>query len=69
LEVIEKIIELLKAFIHKKIPYYAQNIVTALIALKDIASFVPTAIYKTLFYIAVFSILYRKIKKWRMRRL
>ena len=46
-----------------------KNIQTVLVSLKDLASFIPSIVYKTLLYIAVFSILLRKFNKWRKNRL
>jgi hypothetical protein len=61
---VEKIITLFRNFFEKKCPQYLQNIATAISALKELATcFVPAEIFKALFYIALFSIAYRKFKK------
>jgi hypothetical protein len=56
-------------FLLRKCPEFVKNIHTIFVTLKDLASFVPSIVYKTLLCIAVLSVLLRKLKKWREGRL
>lgn len=66
---LERVIQIIKDFFLRKCPLFVKNIQTVLVSLKDLASFVPSIVYKSLLYIAVFSVLLRKFNKWRNNRL
>ena len=53
----------------ERCPLYASNVATAVLLLKDLAGFVPSYVYKLVIAIVIYSIAYRKLKKWRQLRI
>lgn len=68
LVVLEKVIRVVKQFLLDKCPLYASNVLTALVLIKDLAGFVPPYVYKVILAIVVYSIAYRKLRKWKKRK-
>ena len=68
LVVLEKVIRVVRQFLVDRCPLYASNVLTAVLLAKDLAGFVPSYVYKLILAVVVYSIAYRKVRKWRTLR-